>query len=156
MTEHRQFQLVSEVSGKITFHLFVLKKLSHKNKSHEIKRNSAPVPISKFVSVLGQYKCNSSSLLNHRLVHVTFSLVRLAFSLILQWSDLRQVRKKVTCGERTHYLVLARRLFNLLLHHDGCKLDVYAVSINLKDANFKQKCEQNILHGRLALTIAQY
>ena len=31
-----------------------------------------PVPNSKCVSVLGQYKCNSSSLLNHRLIHVTF------------------------------------------------------------------------------------
>ena len=31
-----------------------------------------PIRNSKCVSVLGQYKCNSSSLLNHRLIHVTF------------------------------------------------------------------------------------
>ena len=30
------------------------------------------VPNSKCASVMGQYKCNSSSLLNHRLIHVTF------------------------------------------------------------------------------------
>ena len=36
------------------------------------RKKSLPVPNSKCVSVLGQYNCNSSSLLNHRLNHVTF------------------------------------------------------------------------------------
>ena len=53
------------------------------------------------VSVLGQYKCNSSSLLNHRqilvtyltcqtCVHPDFTMARVAPILILYFSDLRQ------------------------------------------------------------------
>ena len=49
-----------------------------------------PIPNTKCVSVLGQYKCISSSLLKDRLIFRSW-LVRLAFSLILQWSDLGQV-----------------------------------------------------------------
>ena len=36
------------------------------------KEVTLPVPYSKRVSVQDQYKCNSSSLLNHKLIHVNF------------------------------------------------------------------------------------
>ena len=38
-----------------------------------------PVPSSKCVSIPGQYKYNSSPLLNHRLIHVTFLLFQTCF-----------------------------------------------------------------------------
>ena len=115
------------------------------------------VPNSKCVSELGHYKCNSSSLLNHRLIYVTF----------FYFSDLRSVwfyngqtwttyKEKVPYGDRSNGLMHPRGLSSFLRYHNCSNVFFCSINICLKETNFKRESEQNILHRRLAFTIAQY
>ena len=73
-----------------------------------------PTPNSKCVSVLGQYKCNSASLLNRRLIHVSF----LIYQTCVNFTMVRlgpTAKMKFRTGIE---LTLPVQLFSLLCHHE--------------------------------------
>ena len=116
-----------------------------------------PVPNSKCVSVLGHYKCNSSSIRNHRLTDVTFFYLSDLHSVwFYNGQTWTKYKNKVSYGDGTRNLPHPRRLSSFLRHHDCWKVFFCAVNICLKEAAFTPEMEQNILHGRFAFTIAQY
>ena len=114
---------------------------------------SLPVPNSKCVSVLGQYKCNSWSLLNHRLIHVTFLTCQTCVQ-----SDFTMVRLGQSVKIKLSTGIEPTISSSVLVGHLSCAtLTLFAAAkIRLKEANFKRESEQNIKHGRLAFIIAQH
>ena len=88
-------------------------------------------------------------------------------SLFFYFSDLRSVwfyngqtwatyKKKVPYGDRSNGLMHPRGLSSFLRHHNCSNVFFCAINICLKETNFKREIEQNILHRRLEITIAQY
>ena len=116
-----------------------------------------PVHNSKCVSVLGSCKSNASSILNHRLIHVTFLSCHICVWFYNGETTWATCKNKVPHGYRTHNIPLHKRLFSFLRHHILLEmLSFCALDKRLKEANFNQKNKQNIIHERLVFTIARY
>ena len=117
------------------------------------KTQRLPVHNSNCNSELGQYKW----------IHHEYWIIDWLMSLFVTCqtcvqSDFTMVRlgpcvKQILSGDWTHALPLIRRFCSFLRHHDCSESVFCAVNLRMKESNFKQGSEQNILHGSNAFAI---
>ena len=109
---------------------------------------------SKCVTRLGRYKCNSSSLLNHRLIHDNCLIFQICTQSDFMMVRLRPiVKNKVSSGERTQDLLLSSLWSSFLRHRNCWKVRFCAVNIRLKQAVSSDEASKTNYMGDLHLQL---